>query len=82
MDTQQEYLDKMAEMVVEMEDEDIADVCQEYIDKGFDPKEGIFDGLIKGMQQASFLMKKNISLQIFCFAVMPCMLVWTFYKNT
>lgn len=49
MNTQQEYLDKMAEMVVEMEDEDIAEVCQEYIDKGFDAKQGIFDGLIKGM---------------------------------
>ncbi|MDU5923159.1 MAG: corrinoid protein, partial [Finegoldia magna] len=55
MDTQQEYLDKMAEMVVEMEDEDIADVCQEYIDKGFDPKKGIFDGLIRGMTEANKL---------------------------
>ena len=55
MDTQQEYLDKMAEMVVEMEDEDIAYVCQEYIDKGFDPKKGIFDGLIRGMTEANKL---------------------------
>lgn len=55
MDTQQGYLDKMAEMVVGMEDEDIADVCQEYIDKGFDPKKGIFDGLIRGMTEANKL---------------------------
>ena len=59
MNTQQEYLDKMAEMVVEMEDEDIAEVCQEYIDKGFDAKQGIFDGLIKGMQQASKLFDEE-----------------------
>ena len=59
METQQEYLDKMAEMVVEMEDEDIAEVCQEYIDKGFDAKQGIFDGLIKGMQQASKLFDEE-----------------------
>ena len=59
MNTQQEYLDKMAEMVVEMEDEDIAEGCQEYIDKGFDAKQGIFDGLIKGMQQASKLFDEE-----------------------
>ena len=59
MNTQQEYLDKMAEMGVEMEDEDIAEVCQEYIDKGFDAKQGIFDGLIKGMQQASKLFDEE-----------------------
>lgn len=55
MDTQEEYLDKLSEMVVEMEDEDIADVCQEYVDKGFDPKVAIFDGLIRGMKEANKL---------------------------
>lgn len=31
MTSQKEYLDKMAEMVVEMEDEEIGDLCREYL---------------------------------------------------
>ena len=59
MPSKQEYLDRMAEMVVEMEDEDIADLCREYLAEGYDPKEAIFDGLIKGMNEAGRLFEEE-----------------------
>lgn len=59
MPSKEEYLDKMAEMVLEMEDEDIADLCREYLAEGYDPKEGIFNGLIKGMNEAGKLFEEE-----------------------
>ena len=59
MPSKEEYLDKMAEMVLEMEDEDIADLCREYLAEGYDPKEGIFNGLIKGMNEAGKLFAEE-----------------------
>ena len=38
--TKEELLAKMAEDVVEMEDEDVVDVCQEYIEAGYPAMEG------------------------------------------
>lgn len=59
MPSKEEYFDKMAEMVVEMEDEDIADLCREYLAEGYDPKEAIFNGLIKGMNEAGKLFEEE-----------------------
>ena len=59
MPSKEEYLDKMAEMVLEMEDEDIADLCRDYLAEGYDPKEGIFNGLIKGMNEAGKLFAEE-----------------------
>lgn len=59
MTSKEEYLAKMAEMVLEMEDEDIADLCREYLAEGYDPKEGIFNGLIKGMNEAGKLFAEE-----------------------
>lgn len=59
MPSKEEYLAKMAEMVLEMEDEDIADLCREYLAEGYDPKEGIFNGLIKGMNEAGKLFEEE-----------------------
>lgn len=47
MPSKEEYLDKMAEMVLEMEDEDIADLCREYLAEGYDPKEGFLMALLR-----------------------------------
>ena len=38
--TKEELLAKMAEDVVEMEDEDVVDVCQEYIDGRYHGRSG------------------------------------------
>lgn len=46
-------------MVLEMEDEDIADLCRDYLAEGYDPKEGIFNGLIKGMNEAGKLFAEE-----------------------
>ena len=43
----------MSDMVFEMEDEDIADVCEEYIEEGYDALDGILHGLVDGMNRAS-----------------------------
>lgn len=53
MATKEELLQKMSDMVFEMEDEDIADVCEEYIEEGHDALEGILHGLVDGMNRAS-----------------------------
>lgn len=59
MPSKEEYFDKMAEMVLEMEDEEIVDVCKEYLAEGYDPEEAIFNGLIKGMNEAGKLFEEE-----------------------
>lgn len=51
----EELLKKLAECVVEMEDEEVADVAQEYLDAGYPAYDGIMDGLVAGMNEASDL---------------------------
>lgn len=51
--SKEELLQELKDMVVEMEDDDIAEVAQEYIDAGYDPYEGIMDGLVAGMNVVS-----------------------------
>lgn len=55
MTSKEEYLEKMANMVIEEEDEEIADLCREYLKEGYDPEDGIFNGLIKGMNEVGKL---------------------------
>ncbi len=45
--------------VLEMEDEAVAGVAQEYIDNGFDAYEGIVDGLSSGMEKAGELYEQE-----------------------
>lgn len=59
MPSKEEYFDKMAHMVVEMEDEEISDLCKEYLAEGYDPQEAIFNGLIKGMNEAGKLFEEE-----------------------
>lgn len=59
MASKEEYLEKMAEMVVEMEDEEIGDLCREYLKEGYDPEEAIFNGLIKGMNEVGRLFEEE-----------------------
>ena len=53
MATKEELLQKMSDMVFEMEDEEIDDVCEEYIEAGYDALDGILHGLVDGMNRAS-----------------------------
>ena len=53
--SKEELLAKLAEDVVEMDDEDIVEVAQEYIDAGYPAMEGMLDGLVKGMSKAGEL---------------------------
>jgi corrinoid protein of di/trimethylamine methyltransferase len=53
MATKEELLKKMSDMVFEMEDEDIAGVCEEYIEAGHDALDGILHGLVDGKNRAS-----------------------------
>lgn len=59
MASKEEYLEKMAKMVVEMEDEEIGDLCREYLKEGYDPQEAIFNGLIKGMNEVGRLFEEE-----------------------
>lgn len=53
--TKEEYLKQLAEAVVEMEDEAIIPLAEAYIKEGYPAFEGIMDGLVAGMNQASKL---------------------------
>ncbi len=53
MATREELLQKLSDCVFEMEDEEVVDVCEEYIAEGYDPLDGILHGLVDGMNRAS-----------------------------
>ncbi len=53
--SKEELLEKLSECVVEMEDEEIVDVANEYIESGYPALDGIMEGLVDGMNKASDL---------------------------
>lgn len=55
----EELLAKLAECVVEMEEEEVADVAKEYLDAGYPAFDGIMQGLVEGMNQASKLYEEE-----------------------
>lgn len=55
MDRKKELLDELARQVVDMEDETIHIVAEEYLSEGYDANEGIMDGLVRGMSEAGRL---------------------------
>ena len=59
MATKEELLARLAECVVEMEDDEVTDVAKEYAAAGYDPQEGIVNGLVVGMNQASNLYDRE-----------------------
>ena len=59
MPSKEEYFDKMAQMVIDEEDEEIADLCKAYLAEGYDPEEAIFKGLIKGMNEVGKLFEEE-----------------------
>ena len=59
MRTKEELLLEMARCVRDMEDEEAVAVTQEYADAGFDPQEGIMNGLVVGMNEAGKLYEEE-----------------------
>ena len=55
MSSKKELLKRMAECVVEMEDEEVVEVANKYINEGHLALDGIMDGLVEGMNEASKL---------------------------
>lgn len=53
--SKEELLAKLSECVVEMEEDEVAEVAQEYIAAGYPAFDGIMDGLVDGMNKASDL---------------------------
>ena len=53
--SKKELLEKLSECVVEMEDEEVVDVADEYIESGYPALDGIMEGLVDGMNKASDL---------------------------
>ena len=50
----EDMLKKLADCVCDMEDEEIVDAVQEYLAAGYDPQEGLLNGLVEGMRLWSY----------------------------
>ncbi len=48
-------LKRLSDGVVEMEDEEVTEACNEYLEAGYSAFDGIMDGLVAGMNRASQL---------------------------
>ncbi len=55
----EELLKELNRCVLEMEDEEVAEVAKLYIEEGGDAYEGIMDGLCKGMEEAGRLYEEG-----------------------
>ena len=66
--SKEEYLQKLSDCVVEMEDEKIVDLIKDYIKLGYDPKEGMLKGLVDGMKRVNELYEQEeYYIQNYCF---------------
>lgn len=59
MPTKEELLAQLSRCVVEMEEEEVIDVAQEYAAQGYEPLDGIMLGLVDGMNKAAELYEKE-----------------------
>lgn len=59
MATKEELLQKLASCVVDMEDDIIGEVAQDYADAGYAPLDGILHGLVVGMNRAADLYEEE-----------------------
>ena len=53
--SKEELLEKLSECVVEMEDEEVVDAANEYVEAGYPALDGIMEGLVDGMNKAGDL---------------------------
>ena len=59
MRSKEELLKALSDCVVDMEDEEVTRVAEEYIAAGYPALDGILDGLVDGMQKASDLYEQE-----------------------
>jgi len=59
MSTKEELLKELSDCVLDMEDEDAAGIAQRYLDAGYDAYDGIFSGLVDGMNRAAALYEQE-----------------------
>ena len=59
MQAKEELLQKLSDCVFDMEDEEVVDVVKEYIECGYDPQEGMLEGLVDGMKRASAMYEEG-----------------------
>ena len=59
MEEKEVLLEKMADLVMNMEDEDIPEVCKTYLELGYNALDGIQDGLAEGMNRAGQLYEEG-----------------------
>lgn len=59
MRTKEELLKALSDCVVDMEDEEVGGVAEDYIDAGYPAIEGILDGLVDGMNKAAKLYEEE-----------------------
>ena len=59
MSLKEELLKRMSDGVVDMEEDEVAEAAQEFIDSGFPAFEGIMNGLIDGMNRTSVLFDEE-----------------------
>lgn len=53
--SKEELIQKLYNCVVDMEDEEVVDIANEYLEAGYSAYDGIMDGLVAGMNKASEL---------------------------
>ena len=59
MQSKEELLSRLSDCVCDMEDDEVVDVVKEYIVAGYDPQEGMLEGLVDGMKRASILYEEG-----------------------
>ncbi len=59
MSTKEELLKRLSDGVVDMEEDDVAEAAQEYLDAGYPAFDGIMEGLVDGMNRASQLYEEE-----------------------
>jgi corrinoid protein of di/trimethylamine methyltransferase len=57
--SKEELLKLLSDYVFEMEDEEIGKIAQEYIESGYDPLQGILEGLVDGMNRAGKMYEEE-----------------------
>lgn len=59
MSSKEELLKRLSDGVLEMEEDDVAEAAQEYLDAGYPAFDGIMEGLVDGMNRATELYEQE-----------------------
>src|SRR6056297_4324410 len=59
MATREELLEQLQTAVIEYEEDDANELSQQWLNDGYDPMEGIMEGLAKGMEEVGQLFENN-----------------------